>query len=256
MSRDVGCSPPCPARFSATGVETIITYVRDRNLMASKRPSRCARPGLRNSGTVSATRPAWANYKTSTGRVDVESSTHSSNRRMNDGFDTARNSNRQTGALYHRGALIRAPKIFPGTGPFVKKPSRAEFIMTQPLWDIEALWDCGPHRQRDLNVPIVFEYCRCIPAGRPSSLQERGAGHAVPDPCAAISAKPRQAWTTVSPGAGPAVSVPQTLCGVYLMPSLQLQSPAKSERLPENRERKTMPKSLRTTDNTTPNPRK
>ncbi|HOC31367.1 MAG TPA: bifunctional homocysteine S-methyltransferase/methylenetetrahydrofolate reductase [Armatimonadota bacterium] len=224
----MGCLAMSALVQTRTGVETIMHFTcRDRNLMGLQSDLLGAHGlGVRNILALTGDPTRMGDYKNATDVYDVDSiGLISIIRRMNEGFDTAGNSIGKP-ARFTIGCALNpsAEDLSWELGRFEKKlEAGADFIMTQPLWDIDALWDVLDRiDQRDLKVPIVFGILPLHSSRQAEFLHNEVPGMQIPESVRrdireagdkALDYGIRQAQDLL-------FQCRKRVAGVYLMPSL------------------------------------
>jgi homocysteine S-methyltransferase len=221
----MGCLSLANLVQTKTGVETIIHFTcRDRNLMGLQSDLMGAHAlGVRNILALTGDPTRLGDYA-ATDVYDVDAiGLIKIIRRMNEGFDTAGNSIGRPARFAIACALN--PSHPEGLdwelARFEKKlEAGADFIMTQPLWDLETLWTVLDRIGRP-EVPIVFGILPLHSSRQAEFLHNEVPGMTIPEAVRkdlkeagdkALDYGIRQAQQLL-------LDCKQRVAGVYMMPS-------------------------------------
>jgi homocysteine S-methyltransferase len=221
----MGCLSLANLIQARTGVETIIHFTcRDRNLMGLQSDLLGAHAlGIRNILALTGDPTRLGDYA-ATDVYDVDAiGLIKIIRRMNEGFDTAGNSIGRPARFTIACALN--PSHPEGLdwelGRFEKKlEAGADFIMTQPLWDLDTLWHVLDRIGRP-EVPIVFGILPLHSSRQAEFLHNEVPGMTIPE---AVRKDLREAGDkALDYGIRQAqqllLDCKQRVAGVYMMPS-------------------------------------
>lgn len=221
----MGCLSLANLVQTRTGMETIIHFTcRDRNLMGLQSDLMGAHAlGIRNILALTGDPTRLGDYK-ATDVYDVDAiGLIKIIRRMNEGFDTAGNSIGRPARFTIACALN--PSHPEGLdwelGRFERKlEAGADFVMTQPLWDLDTLWHVLDRIGRP-EVPIVFGILPLHSSRQAEFLHNEVPGMTIPEAVRkdlkeagekALDYGIRQAQQLL-------LDCKQRVAGVYMMPS-------------------------------------
>lgn len=221
----MGCLALATLIQDKVGLETIIHFTcRDRNLMGLQSDLMGAHAlGIRNVLALTGDPTRLGDYGAATDVYDVDAiGLISIIRRMNEGFDTAGNSIGKPARFTIACALNpSAEDLDWELGRFEKKlEAGADFIMTQPLWELDTLWKILDRIGRP-EIPIVFGILPLHSSRQAEFLHNEVPGMVIPETVRkdlreagdrALDYGIRQAQELL-------LECRQRVAGVYLMPS-------------------------------------